>query len=427
MTPVEPSCKQHHMDSLQEKVKILYLRSCGLPVSPFTAFGSVFCSSAASCDSSCWCPAYSSRCGIGCFCCLVFGPLGFVISLGRFFFPVVGHRSPEPWLVPVWSLSVPAPAARGSQSCHPSSTRSCSRVPSATWSRSQASFSTCLASSDRSGSTWSSSKLSRVSSLHPSLSQDCSSLRSRARSPAWVQVSSFECCTFCCGVSFAVELCLVLYSTRTPYRGLAPSVAASHAGSCTRSRSPVSKHSRSWTKKRSHSYQSPAANAGSSREELLRESSYRSCRLRSPSSASSRGGSSSPDSSRCRSCSCLPVPSRCEDEDYQEEQSLLDFVLVVATLRSLNQLSEDPSESRKIRGFHVVLKDDDQPASSYHLPVGSASGKILMYIEDWISSPSSGKHLKKVSKLLPCPGVHSRHFYRFEEEETAKTLNHHVT
>ena len=43
----------------------------------------------------------------------------------------------------------------------------------------------------------------------------------------------------------------------------------------------------------------------------------------------------------------------------EEEQPLLDFVSVVATLQSLNELLEAPSESRKIRGFRAALEDDD--------------------------------------------------------------------
>ena len=46
---------------------------------------------------------------------------------------------------------------------------------------------------------------------------------------------------------------------------------------------------------------------------------------------------------------------------------------MVATLQSLNELLEAPSESCKIRGFPAALEDDDQLASSYCLPVGSLS------------------------------------------------------
>ena len=103
----------------------------------------------------------------------------------------------------------------------------------------------------------------------------------------------------------------------------------------------------------------------------------------SPSKTSSRGGSASPDGSRHCSRSCSWGPSRRTDEDRQEEQSLLDFVSVMVTLQSLNKLSEAPSESRKTHGFRVALEDDNQPASSYRLPVGGALGtysRMLMTI-----------------------------------------------
>ena len=161
---------------------------------------------------------------------------------------------------------------------------------------------------------------------------------------------------------------------------------------------------------------------------MPRELSCRSCRSRSPSRASSRGESTSLDSSRRRSRSRSRSTSRCADEDLQEEQSSLDFVSVVATLRSLNELLEAPSESHKTRGFCAALEDDDQSASSYRLPVGGASADILADIDDQISSPFSSMRLKKVLKLLPYPGVHSHHFYRFEGEEAtkARSLNCHV-
>ena len=88
-------------------------------------------------------------------------------------------------------------------------------------------------------------------------------------------------------------------------------------------------------------------------------------------------------------------------EDHQEEQSLLDFVSVVATLQSLNELPEAPSESRNICGFCAALENDDQPASSYRLLVGRASGDILSDIGDHISSPSSGMCRRKCRSFLP--------------------------
>ena len=121
----------------------------------------------------------------------------------------------------------------------------------------------------------------------------------------------------------------------------------------------------------SHGYHSVSHNcsagAGSLRAGLQRESPPRSLCLRSPSRTSSRCRSASPGDSRDRSLS--RSPSWRADEDRQDERSSLDFVSVVATLRSLNELPEASSESHKIRGYHVALEDDDQPASSYHLPV----------------------------------------------------------
>ena len=97
-------------------------------------------------------------------------------------------------------------------------------------------------------------------------------------------------------------------------------------------------------------------------------------------------------------------------------------------MRSLNELLEAPSESHKILGFRGALEDDDQPASSYHLPIGRGSADILDDIDDRISSPSSGVHSKKVSKLLTYTGVRNCHFYRFEDElSKAHSLNRHLT
>ena len=99
----------------------------------------------------------------------------------------------------------------------------------------------------------------------------------------------------------------------------------------------------------------------------------RSHQSRSSSRTSSRGRSVSPDGER-RSWSYSQSPTLRTDEDRQKEQSSLDFVSVVVTLRSLNKLPEASSESRKIRGFSAALEDDDQPTSSYCFPVGGVSG-----------------------------------------------------
>ena len=102
--------------------------------------------------------------------------------------------------------------------------------------------------------------------------------------------------------------------------------------------------------------------------------------------------------------------SRHADEGCQGEQSSSDFVSVVAHMQSLTELPEAPSENLKIPGFQAALEDDAQLVSSYHLPVGGASSDILTDIDDHISSPFSGMLSKKVSKLLPYPGVSSISF-----------------
>ena len=145
------------------------------------------------------------------------------------------------------------------------------------------------------------------------------------------------------------------------------------------------------------SHRSPSV--GSLRGGSNRESSRRSRHSWSPSRMSSRGTSASPDGQKCHSCSRSASLSRRADEDCQEEQSSLDFVSVVAILRSLNELPEAPSESRKIHGFRAALEDDEQPTSSYWLPVAGASADILTVIDDGMSSPSLGMRSKKVSKL----------------------------
>ena len=75
------------------------------------------------------------------------------------------------------------------------------------------------------------------------------------------------------------------------------------------------------------------------------------------------------------------------------------------------------------------MKDDDQPASSYWLPVGGALVDILSDTDDRILSPFPGMCSKKISKLLQYPGLCNWHFYRFEGEEVteARALNRHVT
>ena len=146
---------------------------------------------------------------------------------------------------------------------------------------------------------------------------------------------------------------------------------------------------------RSRSHCLPLSHAG------LREKSPAQSRSScSPYRKSSRCGSAPPGDSKRHSRSCSCSASWRMDEDRQEEQSSLDFVSVVAHMRSVSELLEAPSENRKIHGFRVALEDDDQLVSSYRLPFDDASVDILTDIDSHISSPSSGMSLKKVSKLL---------------------------
>ena len=141
--------------------------------------------------------------------------------------------------------------------------------------------------------------------------------------------------------------------------------------------------------------------------------SRRSRRSRSSSRTSSRGGYASPGGGNRSSRSRSPSQSRRVDKDRQEEQSLLDFMSVVTNLCSLNGLPEEPLESHKIHGFDAAVENDDQPASSYKLPIGRASADILTDIDDRVLSALSGMRSRKVSKLLQHLGVQSRKIYRF--------------
>ena len=195
--------------------------------------------------------------------------------------------------------------------------------------------------------------------------------------------------------------------------------------SCTRSRSqsPVStNHSFS---SRSHSKSGQSLSVASSREESQEGASRRPRWFRSLSRTSFRGGSACPGGLKRSSRSHSPTQSRRADEDHQEEQSSLDFVAVVASLHSLNGLSEAPSESYKICGFRAALEEDDQLAASYKLPIEDAS----VDIDDRVSSTSSGMLSREVSKLLQFLDVTSRRFYRFEGEDITKgkELNCYVT
>ena len=160
-----------------------------------------------------------------------------------------------------------------------------------------------------------------------------------------------------------------------------------------------------------------------------RSSSARSRSSQSPSRTSSRHGSGSPSGSHCRLHLLSHLLFHRADEDRQEEQLLLEFVNVIVQMKSESRLPEAPLEGCKIHGFCEGLDDDEQPESSYRLPIGDASADILADIDDHISSTTTGMRSKKVSKLLSYPSIHSRQFYWFEGEEVVKSrsLNHHAT
>ena len=142
---------------------------------------------------------------------------------------------------------------------------------------------------------------------------------------------------------------------------------------------------------------------------------------------SSRGASASLGGEKRSFRSRSPIQSRKGDEDRQEEKSSVDFISVMAQLRSIGGLPE----GHKIRGFMAALEDDDLPAaSSYKMPIGGASTDILANdIDSRVSSSLSGMLSHKVSKLLLYQGVRSPKVYRFEGEELtkAKVLNRHMT
>ena len=279
------------------------------------------------------------------------------------------RHSPESQPTPIRSLSVLAPTARGSWFCSPSGFQSHSQTQSST-------------RSGRHGCH--SSGRGRVPTSLPLCGGHwIALLRLRPRLPAQVQASSSSVVPSVVESRSPLDYVPVYYSSRTSYRGHSPSMGPSRASFCAHSHSPLSKGCCS------HSYRSPAARAVSLQGKLPRESSCRSRHSRSPSRASSRGGSASPDGLRRRSRSRSRSPSRRADEGHHEEQSLMDFVSVMATLRSLNGLMETSSENHKIRGFWAALEDDEQPASSYRLPVGDASSDILADIDDRVLSPSS--------------------------------------
>ena len=427
------------------------------------------------CDSSCSpisC-CYFRLVSLGRFVCLfvrVF-PLLLIVRTPAGSHPAV-HPGPGLWgfLVPVPSGRHPFgtqprprnPSASRSQSHHPSSTR----APSATRSWSQAQSATrsswrALSSTQSRSQALSPTRSSSRAPSPPSLgrrahcltarrllwglaSQHVSSERlqasstrsssirvdsrshSRARLPAHSRPSSSSVVIASCESCSPLNMVPGSYSTGTSSHSRSPSVASSRTHSHSRLPGLEGCHSRLRSRLRAR---------------------------RSPSAVSSSGMWGGGGAQRVlsavatvlvsfkdvfqgwvcfawwkrHSCSRSSSLSQWVDEDHQEEQSSLDFVSIMVTLQSLNDLPgsfREPQDSR----IQATLEDDEQPALSYRMPVGCASADILADIDYWVSSPSSGMRSKKVSKLLQYPGISSRRFCRFQGEEVTKVkaLNSHV-
>ena len=60
----------------------------------------------------------------------------------------------------------------------------------------------------------------------------------------------------------------------------------------------------------------------------------------------------------------------------------MELVDVIGKMRSVLRLLEAPSEERKIHGFCAGLDAEEQPVSSYSLPIGDPSADIMANIYD---------------------------------------------
>ena len=69
-------------------------------------------------------------------------------------------------------------------------------------------------------------------------------------------------------------------------------------------------------------------------------------------------------------------------EDRHEEHSSTNHVDVVSWIQDICDLPPASSESQKSRHFQAGLDSDDQPSSSYQLPIGVASADILVNFDD---------------------------------------------
>ena len=138
--------------------------------------------------------------------------------------------------------------------------------------------------------------------------------------------------------------------------------------------------------------------------------------------------SRSPPSSRsAASSSHRPAPSRCPITHHLAFKQLL---------FSPCQPQPQPITHLLVGGLQPLghlpglrLLPATARVSSYQLLMRDASADIITDIDDPISWTTTRMRLKKVSKILPYPGIRSRHFYQFEGEDVIKfkSFNCHVT
>ena len=107
----------------------------------------------------------------------------------------------------------------------------------------------------------------------------------------------------------------------------------------------------------------------------------------------------------------------------QEEQSLLDLVSAVASLRSLNELLEIPSESCKICGFGQLRRMTNSPP--HHI---SCQLVVPWWISSWILMTGFSLPLACVRRFRSCFSIWGSAAgisYQFEGEDVtkAKVLN----
>ena len=79
----------------------------------------------------------------------------------------------------------------------------------------------------------------------------------------------------------------------------------------------------------------------------------------------------------------------------------MELVDVIARICTESDLPPAPLEGWRIWSFRAGLDADEQPSSSYRLPIGDVSADILADVDYHVSSITTGMHFKKVSKVTP--------------------------